>query len=515
MRQDDDLSYFESSDFKEILAKYESSKENRSALYMDADDLTDVAEYYAMVCHDDERAAEAIDLALQLHPDAVDPQIFRARKRMLDGDIETAQLICDAIEDQQHREVIFLRAELLIRQQRNVEALDYLWDEAGNIDEDLDYFYYDSAYIFIDYDDYDSAQQLTEELEKVAPKWFKTWQVRADVLLAQEKYEAALSYIERTLDVDPFYVEAWNWSSEAYCGIMQFDKAVESCDYALAVEPQDERALQLKAWALMQQGNSEEAHVLYQQLQRINPTFELNYLYDSFCLYDQGNLTEALQQVEKADELSEGMSTEQQAIWEHHAHLLSEMHDTEHALQLLDQAEDQFGQSSEQIDYIFMRARVYAENDRPAQAVEYMDQCVRKYPLDLPFVYYQGGQIFYDTGYFPLAYEYFQNVLKEPWTQSADAATNPEAPDIVSEEQLHANTWAYLAACCYEMREYEESVEAMRKAVQLRAINLQELFGQILPEATPLSDYVDYYYYHLYGTWPDDSKGADDIELPF
>lgn len=504
MRQDDDLSYFESSEFKEILAKYESSKENRSALYMDADELTDVAEYYAMVCHDDEQAAAVIEQALQLHPDAVDPQIFRARKRMLDGDLKTAELMCEAIDDQQHREVIFLHAELLIRQQKNAEALQYLSDMADSVDEDLDYFYYDSAYIFIDYDDFATARLLADKLEAIAPKWFKLWNLKADVCIALEAYADALPYIERMLDVDPFYVEAWNWSCEVYCGLLQFDKALESCEYALAVDPQDERALQLKAWSLMQQGNCEDAHQLYQQLERINPTFELNFLYDSFCLYDQGKLHEALQLVEKAEELSEGMSTEQQGIMEHHAHILSELHDAPRALQLLDEAERQFGQSGEQADYDFLRARIYAENAQPEKAMDYLDKCIRKYPLDLPFINYQGGQIFFETGYFPLAKDYFQLVLTVPLDTSALAETDSDVSDSISEEQLHANTWAYLAACSFEMQDYDSSMEEMKMAVKLHATNLQELFGQLLPEGTPVDEYADYFHYHLFGIWPTD-----------
>ena len=115
MRLDDDLKYFESEEFKALLETYESAHEAGSQAYMEADELTDIAEYYSMACHDDDRADEAISLALQLHPDAVDPQVFKARQAMLAGEIGTAEQMCNAIEDQQHREVYFLRAELLIR----------------------------------------------------------------------------------------------------------------------------------------------------------------------------------------------------------------------------------------------------------------------------------------------------------------------------------------------------------------------------------------------------------------
>ena len=64
MRIDDDLKYFEEPEFKDILARYESARESGTNFYMGADELTDVAEYYSMVMHDEDRANEAIELAL-------------------------------------------------------------------------------------------------------------------------------------------------------------------------------------------------------------------------------------------------------------------------------------------------------------------------------------------------------------------------------------------------------------------------------------------------------------------
>ncbi len=514
MRQDDDLSYFESSEFKKILARYEAAKEDGAALYMDADELTDVAEYYAMVCHDDERAAVVIDEALQLHPDAVDPQIFRARKKMLDGDTRTAELMCDAIEDQTHREVIFLRAELMIRQDKNADALDYLQETAETVEEDLDYFYYDSAYIFIDYEDYSSALKLSEELEEIAPKWFKTWQVRADVLLAQENYEAANTYIEQLLNVDPFYVEAWNWSCEAHCGMMEFDKAIESSDYALAVDPQNERAMQLKAWALMQVPNYESAHEIYQQLQHMNPSFGLNYMYDSICLSDQGKMDEALKMVEKAEELSDERSIVQHGMIEQHIHILTELHDTQNALRLVDVLEKRSEENEVQFDHNFMRARIYAVSHQLEKAVEYLNVCADKYPSELPYVYYQSGQICFDSGYYMLAKDYFNLLLNATYGKTETPPSNDDIPRI-SEEYLHANAYAYLAACCLELREYDASMEYMRNAVNQDATNLRELFENVLPEGIPADDLLDYYYYHLYGAWPIDSDHSSDMDLPF
>ena len=40
-------SYFEDPEFKDILAKYEGMAESHTPTYFDAEELTDIAEYYA------------------------------------------------------------------------------------------------------------------------------------------------------------------------------------------------------------------------------------------------------------------------------------------------------------------------------------------------------------------------------------------------------------------------------------------------------------------------------------
>ena len=102
--REEDLNYFEEPDFKRALEKYENALANNSSVYLDADELTDIAEYY-MTKGQEDKADEAIQLALNLHPESVDPQIFLSRQQMFYGNMERAHEICDSILDQNDREV--------------------------------------------------------------------------------------------------------------------------------------------------------------------------------------------------------------------------------------------------------------------------------------------------------------------------------------------------------------------------------------------------------------------------
>lgn len=489
MRLDDDQKYFETQEFREILKKYESALAAGSTFYMDADELTDVAEYYTMVVHDLEKADEAIDLALQLHPDAVDPLIFRARQMMLQGDMELAYSMCDAVPDQDHREVHFLRAELMVREEKQYEAGVYLMEQLDGIQEDKDYFLYDSAYIFIDYHDFDTALKFALKLQEMAPDWFKTWELMSEILLERNAYEEAAMYIERMLDKDPFYIDAWNWRTEAYCGLVDYQKAIEGTDYALAIDPKNERALELRAWVLMRQENFQEAHKLYVQLQQMNPYSEIHLLYDSFCTFDMGLLEESERLIEQSEVLADDISPEQPAIYEHHAHILSEKKLVDAALEYIDKAEFAASVSDntqdQQQDFDYYRARVHADNGNSEVALKYIQRIAEKGIEPITTVVFQGAQILFEAGDYFTALELFGKLLG-----------HKEDPDI------HNKLYPYLAACYHETGDVEKCLKNLQLAIDNHSPEMKQLLGYLFAEGVQPVEYYDYYYYKIYGRWP-------------
>ena len=94
--QTDDLEYFDSEEFRQLLKTYEDSAKSGHPVYMDADDLADIADYYQYHGHH-EKAEEAINLALTYNPLAVGPMLYKAREAMTARDYETAREYVDKI----------------------------------------------------------------------------------------------------------------------------------------------------------------------------------------------------------------------------------------------------------------------------------------------------------------------------------------------------------------------------------------------------------------------------------
>ena len=88
---------------------------------------------------------------------------------MFNGDIEGAKTIRDCITDPNDREVIFLNAELLLREGKEQEATTYLSEKAETEEEDAALFAYDTATLFLDYGYLEQAAQWGQRALDMEP----------------------------------------------------------------------------------------------------------------------------------------------------------------------------------------------------------------------------------------------------------------------------------------------------------------------------------------------------------
>lgn len=273
-------------------------------MFLDADELTDIAEYYEWVAHDTEKSRQVIDYALSIHPDAIDPAIFKARGFMVDDNLDEAALCADAIADQTDREVCFLQAEILLRKNRPADALGLLYQRMSDQSEP-DLYLYDAAFILVDYRAFQEAHALAGVLQQMAPHWFKTYEVMAAINIGLENFEEVIPYADHMLAIDPFFDIAWDNKAEALIGLQRYQEAQECINYLLAIKPDDLHALELKAEVLMNAFNPEAAHLLYTRLIAINSFSPEFYLNDAYCLLQIGLFAEALTQIQMAESLTE------------------------------------------------------------------------------------------------------------------------------------------------------------------------------------------------------------------
>ena len=106
--------YFDSEEFKEMLAKFEKAQRNVAYAGLEPDELTDVAEYFYGK-GDRKLSLQILNDAIEAFPGATMPLVFRGRTALIDEhDVEKAKEYARQIDDKLNLDYIYLEAEILI-----------------------------------------------------------------------------------------------------------------------------------------------------------------------------------------------------------------------------------------------------------------------------------------------------------------------------------------------------------------------------------------------------------------
>ena len=293
----EDTSYFQNRKFKDALAAYERMVAGGEPADLDAETLTDIAEYYALH-HREKEADRCIRYALSFYPDSVDPQIFLARQQMFHGHQKEAWRICNAISDQDDNEVMFLRAELKFRDTLDEDAFSELLDEYARMnaehDPDTPNFLYDVITLFRDYERYDMAQKWIKEMEDKFPNHVQIIPLKAEIHNCKGEHVLAMNLIEKHITQFAFDINAWLQLGEAYMWLEHYNEAIEVTEYIFALEANNAEGLLLRANILYDTNELTQAHSYYERFLEQYPEDEKAIYLDAQCLIHMGAFQEAV-----------------------------------------------------------------------------------------------------------------------------------------------------------------------------------------------------------------------------
>ena len=125
---------FDSISFRNIIKKYEEARLVNEDIYMEPEELTDIAEFYYEKGNISQ-AIEAVEYAIKLFPNSTMPVIFRARIALLEEhDCALAEKYADMVCDKSDLDYFYLIAEIMIVDGRASQADNYLrehdtWDD--------------------------------------------------------------------------------------------------------------------------------------------------------------------------------------------------------------------------------------------------------------------------------------------------------------------------------------------------------------------------------------------------
>ena len=497
---DDSNKYYQSRHFLRLLHRYEKAVSEGHVPYLEADELTDIAEYY-MTGKQDAKATQAIQAAIEMHPDSVDPQIFLARQKMFYGQLDEAHSIIDGITEQQDSEVIYIRAELLIKEGKAADASAFLLRQEEQMQDSLDTYLYDCTAIFMDYDQWELAQEWLERLRESFPSHPQLPIMEAEIQMGLDNYEDALPMLLSILEEEPYNSEAWNLLAETYVALEMYPDALEAADYSLAINPKDCNALLMKGNAYMRNEQTASAIEYYTQYLEIQPDDLSVRLSLAICYSSEERYKELLPLLEKAEQYARKLPDRENdlpQIYQMRAYALSRLERSTEAFAAIEQAR-KLGDKNMAWRLDMTEGDIFLYFKQTKQAEECFAAALEKSP-EQGETLFNIAMIYSNAGYNDTAID----LLDDVWTIFGTREGRFVVP--------------YLANCYLRKNDMESFLGFLKLAPFCDREATVQLFRDRFPDVAP-EDYYAYAYKEVHGVFPDsfkEERGEEEADdLPF
>lgn len=262
-------SSFNTPEFQAILRKYEEMKQNHTHVYLESNELTHLAEYYAY--QGDSKASEAvIDYGLQLHPENLDILIYKCNNLAAKGKLNDALFLLESIPDQGDREVRLTYAGLCL-ERHDIEAAEKIFNQLAIDEEEETNTFLDIADIYMDANLGEQAYYWLQKAYSQSPDDIEVLESMADYYYSFESVKQATVFYNKLLDEDPYSLYYWTELTRCYLQTGDIEKAMESVEFALAIDENNLTCIEMKGYCFQLLGDGPSACECYQQVEQALP----------------------------------------------------------------------------------------------------------------------------------------------------------------------------------------------------------------------------------------------------
>ena len=465
-----DDEYFDSNEFKDILTSYEESVSSGAPIFMDTDDLIDIADYYAM-SGDHDKAASVIETALDLDPGATLPLVYKAREALDKGDIDRAKELSASIIDKEDPDCKLLEGEILVACDMIEDADRHFTQMAENsTGEEYNCLIYDIANVYLDYGMNEKVLEWCKKSDETADNDILDLKGRA--LFGLEDYEACVKTYNTLLDKKPRSPRYWSTLANAQFMLGKYLDALTSSDFALALDTEYKPSLLLKANTLCRMGNFKEALEFYNRYNKLAPNDAMSLMNTGKCLLQMGRQDEALDYLRKAAENAE----------KNNDSLLPDVYET--------------------------MALAYGMTNDPGNAIKCLEKTITAdTPPNIPQTYIMMAHVLFENGKPEDAYKLYSDAIitsgYDPDTilqvlvslldnQQMERAYLLFKMFFMSVDENYHDGYSYMALCCWELDKGDEFIYYLEKAVEHNPGEAKTVLSQIIPHEMSAEDYLEF-----------------------
>ena len=457
--------YFSSNEFKQYLQTYEQA--GPEAALLDSEVLTDIADHYRSHGLMD-KALQAVDFALSLYPGATAPLIFTARLALASNDAEAANKYLDSITDQTDLDFYYMRAEVMIAQDKVVDANIYLEEKIDEInEEDYNDYVLDVAALYGDYDLTDLADEWLSRSDETELDDYR--ELRGRILMAKGEIQKAREIFEALVEKVPFSVIYWNLLACAQYMQKDYHESITSSEYAIAIDPLNEEALLNKANALSLLGSYKEAMPYYEKYTEVSKNTDVGEMYQGITLSNMQKPTEAIPHLEKALATSSDDSSYLSDIYNELVLALMQTGHNDEALRYVTEAEKRdFNPNEMKV----LHGHLLLMQGNKDEAQRYFKEAYFESGI-APNIVMRIANSLYDCGYISMSYDLLHTLLE-------------------NEDENITDGFSQLAACAYALGKHEEFIKYLKLAVDRNPAEARFILSDMFPAEMEPENYYEY-----------------------
>lgn len=248
-------------ELNKLILQYETAQAEGKQLYLDADQLADIADRYAAERRFTD-AQNVINYGLYLHSGNTDLMLEQAYLYLDTQMLDMAKEMADKITEEYNADVKLLKAEIFLSEGLLEAAQNIL--NTINESDDLETMI-NIVYLFLDMGYPEEAKEWLDKGKSLYNENEDFIAVKADYLMRTNHLDTAIDHYERLIDMDSYNPAYWMGIAKCRFAKEECDKAIEACDFALAADDKCGEAYAYRAHSYFYLNNQEEAMSNYQK----------------------------------------------------------------------------------------------------------------------------------------------------------------------------------------------------------------------------------------------------------
>lgn len=403
------------SDIRLLRERYEKMLDEGTRYYFEPDELEMIADLYEQEMAY-RKALQVISLGLDLYPNNEQLLLHKSRCLLSLGRVEDA---ANALAHTAERgiEYHFIKSEIELLRDNTDEACKSFCQIIATSDctiEDC----IDILDVCADNDCVDLLEQITPVVEKNFTDPSPYLRELAMLYEELEKDVPAIELYNKVLDINPFSTDDWFALSKVYARRKEYNKALEACDFALAINENDENIIAFKG----------------------------------YCYYDNEQYTEAAEQFT----IFLQHTSDKAVAYELIAEAYGRMEQHEKAIENLLKAIELNDRSH---DLYYQLAVNYYYTGEIDCAINYLHKAIACDDSD-DEAHILLGELLLQKNNYKEAYEHLRRIERDPVTDTLSAAAFADA--------------------CIQLQHYDEAIPVLEQLIEQEPYEPHHLFDIIL-----------------------------------